>query len=239
MIRLHFIVEGQTEQEFVKDLVAEELNRSGYDFICDARLIRTSRDFSAGMVFKGGSATYNKVKNDIIRSIKDDGSSDSYFTTMFDYYKLPKDFPGMPEVKHFNDPYKAVEMLEQNLKEDIAAEIPNFDVKHKFLPNIMCHEFETIILTDVTKLLDYYENRRDSIQRLSCEVNSIGNPEFVNSDPSTAPSRRIIKAIQEYDKVFCGVCVATDIGIGRIRSACVHFDSWLTALEKLKEVESA
>lgn len=39
------------------------------------------------------------------------------------------------------------------------------------------------------------------------------NPELINDNPETAPSKRIIKLIPEYDKVSVGAVIVGEIGI--------------------------
>lgn len=43
---------------------------------------------------KGGVISYQRAKHDIIKLLKQDKRA--FCTTMFDFYKLPKDFPGFP-----------------------------------------------------------------------------------------------------------------------------------------------
>ena len=59
------------------------------------------------------------------------------------------------------------------------------------------------------------------------------NPELINQGHETAPSKRILKEIPEYDKVTSGVSVAECIGLDTLRQKCAHFDQWLTKLERL------
>lgn len=59
------------------------------------------------------------------------------------------------------------------------------------------------------------------------------NPELINDGAITAPSKRILNEIPEYDKVTAGVSVAARIGLETLRDKCPHFNAWLTNLEKL------
>lgn len=59
-------------------------------------------------------------------------------------------------------------------------------------------------------------------------------PENINDNPQTAPSKRILNALPEYDKVIHGTSIATEIGLSTIRQSCPHFDAWLVKLEQLK-----
>jgi len=59
------------------------------------------------------------------------------------------------------------------------------------------------------------------------------NPELIDDGPETAPSKRILREIPEYDKATAGVSVAAHIGLPTLRKKCRHFDEWVTQLESL------
>ena len=114
IVRLSMIVERQTEETFVRDLLQEPLaNRWVY---VQVRCVETRR--KQGRVYRGGMTTYGKAKRDIQRWLLEDKTA--YLTTMFDLYKLPTDFPGFAQVKNFGDPYQKVMHLEESLAADIA-----------------------------------------------------------------------------------------------------------------------
>jgi len=92
MIRLHITTEGQTEQGFVRRVLAEHL--AGFHVFVDARCILTSRDKRTAKEYRGGLIGYEKAKKDILAWIKEDNHPECRFTTMFDLYALPEDFPG-------------------------------------------------------------------------------------------------------------------------------------------------
>jgi hypothetical protein len=57
-------------------------------------------------------------------------------------------------------------------------------------------------------------------------------------NPETAPSKRIIKLIPEYEwnKVSVGASIAGLIGIDYLKGACKHFNDWITKLENLSQL---
>jgi len=57
MIRLHFLVEGSTEQAFVNEVLKPELSR--LNIFSDACLVKTGRKRK---VHKGGITSYIKLK---------------------------------------------------------------------------------------------------------------------------------------------------------------------------------
>ena len=104
--------------------------------------------------------------------------------------------------------------------------------KPNFIPYIQLHEFESLILADPAKLDWEYLEHDQPIGNLVKMVGS-QNPELINDGRETAPSKRILKEIPEYDKVTSGVSVAAHIGLGALRASCKHFDEWVSRLEKL------
>ena len=95
MIRLHVIAEGQTEQAFTNRVLIPHL--ANYRIFADARCVLTSKDKRAAKEYRGGLLSYQKAKQDIITWLKQDKHTECRFTTMFDLYALPEDFPGFPE----------------------------------------------------------------------------------------------------------------------------------------------
>ncbi|MHB1654626.1 MAG: DUF4276 family protein [Desulfitobacteriaceae bacterium] len=95
MIRLNVIVEGQTEETYLRDSLAPYLGSLGI-YAC-ARSVQTGQ--KKGKVFRGGLGKYGKAKKDILTWAKQD--PEAYFTTMFDLYALPDDFPGKAEADGF------------------------------------------------------------------------------------------------------------------------------------------
>jgi hypothetical protein len=56
-----------------------------------------------------------------------------------------------------------------------------------------------------------------------------------NEGYETAPSKRIINEIPEYqdNKVLIGPAVANAIGLPVLREQCAHFDEWMSRIESL------
>lgn len=221
--RLHITSEGQSEERFVKDTLAPYLG--SFNISTDVRCVLTSRD--SGKTYRGGLISYNKAKADLLTWIKEDKNPDVRFTTMFDLYALPDDFPGYNEAGRIRDAYRRVEFLESEFSKDIND--------YRFIPYLQLHEFESLLLAKPEVLgLEFFEYPKEieELKKLSQET---GNPEFINDNPKTAPSKRIIKIIPEYEKnkVAVGAAVAGIIGIDYLKRTCRHFNDWITKLEQL------
>ncbi len=223
MIRLHIIAEGQTEKGFVETVLRSHLEK--YNVFADVHCVLTSKDKRSSKEHRGGMSTYAKAKKDILSWMNQDRHDECRFTTMFDFYALPKDFPGFDEAERMENPYDRVEAIE-------AGMLADFSGHPALIPYIQLHEFEALILADPQKLgIEYFE-REHGIAELSALVND-ANPELINGGRETAPSKRIKKLIPEYDKVVAGTQIAREIGIETLRGKCRHFREWLSKLERL------
>lgn len=222
-IRLNITAEGQAEESFVKQTLAPYLG--DFNIIADVRCVLTSKN--RYREHRGGMISYEKAKADIKTWIKEDNHSDARFTTMFDLYKLPTDFPDYTRAAKIGDPYKKILTLESALKEDIKD--------WRFIPYLQLHEFETLLFSKPKELEMEYFDRKTEINKLEKMVlEKEGNPELINDGDETSPSKRIIRLIPEYEsnKVSVGAPVAGIIGIEHLRHSCKHFNDWILELQK-------
>jgi len=217
-VKLNITTEGDTELKFVKDTLAKYL--SGYGIDASPRNVSTSREF------RGGMTTYDRAKRDIQNWLKQNSSSEWRFTTMFDLYRLPKDFPRYKEALKMNDPYEKVRLIEEAFKQDIGD--------YRFFPYIQLHEFEALIFVDPGILSLEFPEKKEAIRNLVKLSNEI-DPELINGNPGFAPSKRIIKEIKRYEntKATVGPIIVDLIGIPRLKEKCRHFSEWISKLEGL------
>ncbi len=90
MKRCLILVEGQTEERFVKDLLCDHF--LSMNLYVEPKILVTKRVID-GPDFRGGVTSFRKFKNDILRLLH--GAGNALVTTMLDYDGLPSDFPGM------------------------------------------------------------------------------------------------------------------------------------------------
>lgn len=82
---------------------------------------------------------------ELLRKMKVDGEYERHvFTTMFDLYALPDDFPGYETAKAIGEPYVRVAALETAFAEAIND--------GRFIPYIQLHEFEALLFAALTIL---------------------------------------------------------------------------------------
>lgn len=181
----------------------------------------------------GGMLSYTQAKNDLaiwIKQAADNKNEIHYFTTMFDLYTLPDEFPGCKDVADQTDKYQQVQTIEEAFAQDIHH--------NHFIPYIQLHEFEALVFCGLDKLLEDYPKCNKEVKELKKVLDSYnGNPEEINNSPRTASSKRITQALNEkynYNKPKSGTTVTKAIGIDNLRLQCRHFDEWIKKLKAIK-----
>ncbi len=214
--RVIILVEGQTEERFVKTILEPYLLAK---MIYPIVTILNTKRVKDGPNFKGGVPNYQKVKNDLSNLFRD--TSVKAVTTMFDYYALPTDFPGYGT--QTGNCYEKVSHLENAFAQDINKEV--------FLPYLQLHEFEALLFSSVEEIADTMPNGDRKRADLETIRKSYATPEEINNSPETCPSKRLIKLFPEYTKVVYGTLISGNIGLDAIRRECPHFNEWLTSIE--------
>ncbi|MGP1623966.1 DUF4276 family protein [Bacteroides heparinolyticus] len=224
---IHVLCEGQTEQGFVEEVLKPYLKEHGVTGV-KSILITTNKKKNA----RGGMLTYVHALTDInlLMQTKQDGEYERHiFTTMFDLYALPEDFPGFAVSKTISDPYARTSALEADFADAIKDE--------RFIPYIQIYEFEALLFCGIEYITTLYPGCENSCKQLTSALRKVGNPELINNSPETAPSKRIIKAIEgnkkkhyNYNKPATGKYVTKNIGIDRLRIECRHFNEWIEKL---------
>ena len=217
MSRIYLLVEGQTEEAFVNELLCPHYERLGIYLY--PILVRTSPGH------RGGVVSYVKIRPQICKLCKQD--ADAYVTTLFDLYALPQDFPGKasPAYPHAGNGRSKAEFLETALAADIH--------QRNFIPNLMVHEFEALLFVQVEAFAQWTDD--DHVLEPLRQVRKTTLPEDINDSPDTAPSKRILAAMAGYQKTVHGPLIACDIGLEAIRRECPHFAGWLQKIEALRK----
>ncbi|MCB0196554.1 MAG: DUF4276 family protein [Anaerolineae bacterium] len=221
-IRLYLTVEGQTERRFAEAVLQPHLAQFEVDL--RPRVVVTQRKLDS----RGGIFSFAKLRNDLIRLMRQDRQPEARFTTMVDLYALPSDFPGWVEAKKQNTAQKRVATLEAALEAEMGDP--------RFLPYIQLHEFEALLYCDLSQLARRITKSEKAFADLQREVDGL-TPEEINEGTSTAPSKRIIKYVPLYKhlKVRVGAPAAEAIGLNTLRAKCPHFHEWVSQLERLSE----
>ena len=218
MYRIAVSVEGQTEERFVKEILAPFFRQN--NILIEPILVITKRLANAS--FKGGSINFDKAVKDIKKLLN---PKYNLVTTFYDYYGINKDF--LPDSHSYN-PYETVKQIETKFAN--AVDNP------KFIPYIQLHEFETFLFVDANVTSNNLLNcdKKKVIQTINNALQKSNlNPELVNNSPSTAPSKRIIGCYSEYQKTIDGSIVCSELGIQTIMDKCPNFKIWINKLLSL------
>jgi len=226
MARLLIHVEGQTEEDFVNEILAPHLYGQGYAKV-GARLMGNARQRDR----RGGIRSWSSVRGDIIRHLKEDAGC--LVTTMVDYYGLPqtggRSWPDRLAAGSLPFAQKA-STVESVLSADICREMGEGFNPDRFIPFVMMHEFEGLLFSDCEGFSRGI-GRPDLADAFQAIRDEFSSPEEINDSPVTAPSKRVEQLVQSYEKPLLGTLAVLEIGLNAIRRECPHFREWLSSLE--------
>ena len=225
MPRLYLFAEGPTELTFADTVLKPHLATLGV-YLHPPVLIAHAK--KKGKVHRGGGRKYVPMRNDILRFLEQERGGDVFFTTMIDLYAIHTEFPGLDEAEKLRHmPDKRVEALEKAFGKDISDS--------RFVPYIQLHEYEAYLFSDPTWFRYFYDHHEKQIAALKAIADRHATPELIDDGQHSAPSKRIIKELPDYEdaKPAVGPQVAELIGLEVIRTKCPHFAAWLSRLEEL------
>ena len=124
--------------------------------------------------------------------------------------------------------------MEAAIVDDIQSEsdayFPNL------LPYIQLHEFEALVFSSLHSITSLFDDDEADFAEIERIVNAHSNPEDINDNPKTAPSKRLLKLIKGYHKVVDGIMIIEETGIETVLKKCTLFNIWVeTLIEKLKQ----
>jgi len=118
------------------------------------------------------------------------------------------------------------------MHQDVCGELgTGFNVR-RFVPYIQLHEFEALLFCGPKELSNVLQapTLEPTLREI---VEQAGEPEAIDDDPSTTPSKRISSLAPRFQKTLHGATTAQRIGLERLRAGCRHFAEWLVKLETL------
>jgi hypothetical protein len=130
-IRVNFIVEGQTEETFVRRILVESLAKSDV-YVSGARCIETGRKKIKGLnttkpgkqelIFRGGMPSFEKIRRDIKLWLDEDRKA--YLTTMFETAPSKRILDLFKSYQKVTYGYQIVQQIEIDA---IRRECPHFN----------------------------------------------------------------------------------------------------------------
>ena len=215
MKNVYIYCEGQTEETFVNEIL--------YPYFFNLEIVVTpiicATKRTMAKKFKGGVSDYRKIKKELTILCK--SHRNEYVTTMFDYYAMPKNTPGI-DCQEW-DIFKRMGVIEAAVSADIG------ELNCKF--HLMLHEFEGLLFSHPEAFALIADDR--TVNDIRNIRNAYQTPEHINNSPDTAPSKRLETMIPGYAKVKNGILLAKNIGIDRMMDECPHFKQWITSIAEL------
>lgn len=223
MKSLVFIVEGETEWEFINRLLTPYLTEQGVNTVISAIMITMS----------GGGHGFNSIehfKNTIepVLFRKDE----PFITTMIDHYGINSErkLPGYEECIKGKDMEGRIAKMEEKINEVVQKIKPY----RFFIPHLQRHEFETLLFAKPNEGFYLYDKKiKEEIIELCKSFPSI---EDINHTPQGAPSKRLEKIFTKYNDRYEKVTEAVDIAeltsIPSMMEQCPHFKNWIETIIK-------
>lgn len=151
MTRLLILVEGQSEEIFVKQTLAPHL--ADHDVFVQPIVLWTKR-LGGGGGYRGGVSSWKQIQNSLLPLTFD---TDAWITTLIDFYGLPEDVPGFQEASLASCPRERVTSLERRLTAEISHQ--------RFIPFLALHEFEAWVFCNAQVLASHF-GRLDLVQKV-------------------------------------------------------------------------
>lgn len=224
MKRLFVVVEGQTEEGFVKGVLGPHLQARS--IFTSTIIVTTRRDELTGAKLGKGGGRWLHWSKDLRRLMGEQRGGDVAFTTLIDLYGLPRDFPQLEALSKTADTLQRASQLEEVMYEQFGD--------RRFMPYVQRHEFEALVLAGLDALAGFLDAEEDlrGLEQLRSDVANRA-PEDVNDGRDTAPSKRLMTRIPSYRKTLHGPLAVESTGLARLRAVCPRFNAWVTKLEGL------
>lgn len=217
MKRIIVVCEGPTEQEFIKDVLEPHFTPRGIHL--QHPLIKKSG---------GGIVPWKNLKAQLHSHLREESV---FVTTFIDYYGIRDrhKFPGWHRSKAIENKLTRIDFLEEQMLNDIE-----FELQSRFIPYYQLHEFEGLLFNNLNSFEQTFEEHEFLDKKELIRIlDSYSNPELINDNSNTAPSKRLEKLIYGYNKVVYGSILAQNIGLTQLRAKSPRFNQWVERLEKL------
>lgn len=222
MVEVIVFAEGQTEEAFIKQVVAPALRH--LQVFVKPQMLNTSQ------TSKGGAVSFDRLKFNARNTLRQ--NPNVVLSTFLDLYALDSTFPSFEAVKKTIDVYKKVQLLELALQAAIVEHVSSRP--ERFIPHIQPYEYEGLLFSDVDALSSIepaWATSRVSLRKVRASVET---PEHINDGYETKPSKRLEDLLHpKYKKTLHGPRAAQHITLEVIERECVHFKKWMDSLRAL------
>jgi len=181
MARLLIHVEGQTEEDFVNEVLRSHLVACGYHSV-DARIVGNARLRRR----RGGIRQWPSVKKDIMNHLLEDQGCIA--TTMVDYYGMPQTAPGGWPGRAMTTGLRTIQekarCVQDAIRDDLATEMGRHFNRERFVPFVVMHEFEGLLFSDCAAF-SHGIGRSDLEAGFRKIREQFATPEEINDSPDT------------------------------------------------------
>lgn len=202
MRQVALLVEGQTEERVVSDVLAPAALSRGV--LLQPIVVRTSAGHHGG----GSWRNYH----DKLRVLLNQSHWDTV-GILIDLYGYPSGAPGRSPSSTSDR-----EIL-------IQALVDEYD-SPRFRPCIVLHEVEAWVLAAIDAGGADGELEPRQVARVRTAIEEAGGAEAVNSRPDLAPSKRLTRIVPGYLKVVNGPRWIAAAGLGAVLERCPVFKAW-------------
>jgi len=213
-VRVLVVCEGQTEASFVKTCLAPALAQ------CNVQVHPTQLKTRPGKQ-GGGNVTIQRLASNLANEYP----NHDFLTTLVDLY-------GFSDRQGRNR-----QDLEEEVRSATQRQRPEIQ-PHRMFPYVQQYEFEALLFSDIQRFEWVLDGWNDEARwQLQLIVDAFPDPEQINDNPITAPSKRLEGIFGDiYRKTEHGPIIAEQIGLEVIRSQCPGFNEWVNRLEGLAEI---
>jgi Domain of unknown function (DUF4276) len=215
--KIAVLVEGETEWQFVQDVLQPHLNADSdlKGYWLTPIIVGTSKG-REGRKFRGGGKWKHYDKD--LRNLLGQGHWHRV-GLLLDYYAYPSGAPGAEQVGEGRARHDA-------LIRALTARYPD----RRFVPGVALHEFETWVIAAGVGRPTVLEERplAEAFQAIAAKFGD--DVELINDSPATAPSKRVARAWPGYQKAIDGVAAIQDAGLEHVVAQCPSLKDWLDRL---------
>lgn len=209
-MRVAISVEGQTEEEFVKRVLAPYFNERG--------IVLTPIVLGAGRRGpRGGNVSTPRLAGEMAALFHNFDAVSS----LVDYYG----YRGKGK--------KSIDELEQQLTAKIRDNLGTNWRQDRVLAYVQRFEFEGLLFSNVEAFSVVIDASEEDVNVLQTIRDSFMTPEDINDNRETTPANRIKTVLPRYHKVRDGSLVAENTGIGAMLAQCPRFSEWVKKLETI------
>ncbi|HFA52199.1 MAG TPA: DUF4276 family protein [Bacteroidetes bacterium] len=215
MANIFLIVEGETEEQFYKNQLVQayRLPDGSYNHYFTVRLIPNKRG-NYSRSGSGGQASYDSCI-DIVKRFLRQATHCELVVLILDYYGLHHTFKNHLSSQQI-DLKQKIEAVQERLERDINSP--------KFKFRLQVHEFEAYLFSDPAIVVSHF-GKTEKLDELKAVLAAFdNNPELINDNIETAPSKRLKTLFPEFRKTSDGLLIAQKTGVPTIRKKCLYFN---------------